>query len=113
MGDVIVYTGEGGRDPKTGTQVADQEFRGGNRALAVSCDEGLPVRVVRGARGDPACSPATGLRYDGLIHVDPCWHDIGMSGFRVYRYGRRTLAAASEPDWAACADALAGDTSEP
>jgi hypothetical protein len=48
LGDLIIYTGEGGRDPNTGKQVADQEFRGGNRALAVSCDEGLPVRVIRG-----------------------------------------------------------------
>ena len=24
MGDVIIYTGEGGRDPNTGRQVADQ-----------------------------------------------------------------------------------------
>jgi putative restriction endonuclease len=86
LSDVIIYTGEGGRDPSTGKQVADQEFRGANRALAVSCDEGLPVRVARGARGDPAHSPATGLRYDGLFHVDRYWDETGISGFRVYRY---------------------------
>ena len=44
------------------------------------------MRVIRGARGDPAHSPATGLRYDGLFHVDRYWHAIGVSGFRVYRY---------------------------
>src|SRR5687768_306879 len=43
-GDVIIYTGHGGNDPETGRQVADQELRLGNLALAKSCLEGLPVR---------------------------------------------------------------------
>ncbi len=34
LGDVIVYTGHGGRDQMTGQQVQDQEFTRGNRALA-------------------------------------------------------------------------------
>src|SRR4051812_43019893 len=35
-GDVILYTGHGGRDATTGRQVADQELRLGNLALARS-----------------------------------------------------------------------------
>lgn len=35
-GDVIVYTGQGGRDPKTGRQVRDQRYEGGNLALVRS-----------------------------------------------------------------------------
>ena len=45
FGDVIIYTGQGGN--RQGRQIADQEFRRGNRALAVSRARGLPVRVIR------------------------------------------------------------------
>jgi putative restriction endonuclease len=65
-GSRIVYTGSGGNDPNTGAQVADQKLTLKNKALAVSCDRGLPVRVTRGWRGDPRFSPARGYRYDGL-----------------------------------------------
>jgi hypothetical protein len=44
-GDVIVYTGQGGRDPNTGRQVRDQRFEGGNLALARS--EELACRIHR------------------------------------------------------------------
>jgi putative restriction endonuclease len=33
-GDVITYTGHGGNSPATGKQVADQELKAGNLALA-------------------------------------------------------------------------------
>lgn len=69
LGDLVVYTGQGGRDPNTGLQISDQELTRGNLALAKSCDAGLPVRVVRGAGGDPAFSPRNGYRYDGLYFV--------------------------------------------
>lgn len=85
-GDFITYTGQGGNDPVTKKQIADQEFVRGNAALAKSCDEGLPVRVVRGSAGDPAQSPPHGFRYDGLFRVDRYWHEIGKSGFRIYRF---------------------------
>jgi putative restriction endonuclease len=85
-GNLIIYTGHGGNDPATGRQVADQTFSVGNRALAVSCDEGLPVRFIRGAGGDPKFSPPTGYRYDGLYSVQRYWHETGRSGFLVYRY---------------------------
>lgn len=85
-GDLIVYTGAGGRDPLSGQQIADQDFRAQNLALVRSEAEGLPVRVVRGARGDPTHSPATGFRYDGLYRVEESWREPGLSGFRVCRY---------------------------
>lgn len=85
-GDVIVYTGHGGNDTATKKQIADQEFKRGNLALARSCDEGLPVRIVRGAGGAREHSPVTGFRYDGLYRVDQYWHKIGRSGFRIYQY---------------------------
>ena len=54
-GGVIVYIGAGGQD-SSGNQVADQEFTRTNLALVRSA-EGLPVRVIRGAGGDPGTRP--------------------------------------------------------
>ncbi len=42
LGDVIVYTGEGGQDGFGGRQVKDQTFTGGNAALVTSHELGLP-----------------------------------------------------------------------
>src|SRR5215210_5353703 len=86
FGDVIVYTGHGGNDPGTGAQIADQELTRQNLALAVSSDAGLPVRLVRGAGGDPSHSPSSGYRYDGLFYVESYWHATGRSGFQIWRY---------------------------
>ncbi|MDQ3913133.1 MAG: HNH endonuclease [Actinomycetota bacterium] len=86
LGDEIVYTGHGGRDAESGRQVAHQRLTRGNLALAHSCIEGLPVRVVRGASLDSQYAPRSGYRYDGLYMVDDYWHEEGRSGFRVWRY---------------------------
>ncbi|MDA0160648.1 YDG/SRA domain-containing protein [Solirubrobacter ginsenosidimutans] len=86
FGDTIVYTGHGGNDPATGVQVADQVLERGNAALAFNHRRGLPVRVIRGAGGDPTISPETGYRYDGLFDVDDYWEETGRSGFRIWRF---------------------------
>lgn len=91
-GDVIVYTGHGGRDQETNKQIADQSFSRWNQALAYSSLNGLPVRVVRGAGHDSPYSPSTGCRYDGLYMVDDYWHETGRSGFRIWRYRLIELA---------------------
>jgi putative restriction endonuclease len=66
FGNVIIYTGHGGRDKK-GKHITDQSLTKGNLALARSQLEGLPVRVVRGADKNNSHAPATGYRYDGLL----------------------------------------------
>ena len=86
FGDRIIYTGHGGNDPKTGRQIAHQMLERGNLALAVSSDQQLPVRVIRGFGGDPAFSPASGYRYDGLYRVARYWPEVGVDGFRIYRF---------------------------
>ncbi len=85
-GDELIYTGHGGNDPETGHQVADQELTRQNMALAVSSDAGLPVRVVRGANGDPEYSPSSGFSYDGLFYVESYWRATGKSGFDIWRF---------------------------
>lgn len=85
-GDEITYTGHGGRDPDTGSQVADQEFARQNQALVTSCLNGLPLRVIRGAGHRSPFSPVSGYRYDGLFWVDRYWRESGQDGFLVCRY---------------------------
>ena len=102
---MITYTGHGGRDPKSGMQIADQEFTRGNLALARSCEEGRPVRVVRGTQGDPTFSPSSGLRYDGLYNVESYWRTRGLAGFWIYQYRLvRQEDSLPEPDGLAEAD---------
>ncbi|MEV6603725.1 YDG/SRA domain-containing protein [Kutzneria sp. NPDC051319] len=78
-GDVIVYTGEGGRDAKTGKQVAHQRLTKGNAALVTSKMERKPVRVLRG-------STSAGYTYGGLYLVENYWQATGKSGFRIWQY---------------------------
>jgi len=85
-GDTIVYTGHGGRDPSTGQQIRDQPFSRGNRALAFSKQNGIPVRVIRGFGHDSPYSPNSGYSYDGLYAVEDYWHEVGKSGFEVWRF---------------------------
>jgi putative restriction endonuclease len=87
FGNEIIYTGTGGYDVATGKQTSDQTLDNtNNAALVISQFQGLPVRVIRGAKGDPAYSPKEGYRYDGLFRVEDHWSEIGKSGFRIWRF---------------------------
>ncbi|QIN81303.1 HNH endonuclease [Rubrobacter tropicus] len=85
-GDLIIYTGYGGRNQSTGRQDHDQPFSHGNRALALSKQNGLPVRVIRGSKHDSRYSPPFGYSYDGLYAVEGFWHEPGRSGFEIWRF---------------------------
>jgi len=95
FGNVIIYTGHGGRD-KNGKHITDQSLTKGNLALARSQLEGLPVRVVRGADKNNPHAPATGYRYDGLFRVESHWQEYGVGGFKVWRF-RLTKDAVAPP----------------
>ncbi|MFY1635846.1 YDG/SRA domain-containing protein [Solwaraspora sp. WMMB335] len=85
-GNEIVYTGQGGNDPRTKRQVADQKLTLGNLGLARSRLDGNPVRVIRGAGGDKDHSPTAGFRYDGLFRVVDHWTATGTDGFKIWRF---------------------------
>jgi putative restriction endonuclease len=112
FGDEIVYTGHGGNDPETRRQIADQELTRGNLALAVSCREGLPVRVVRGADLGSPFAPASGYRYDGRYAVEDYWHQQGRSGFLVWRY-RLRRDDDRPPAWAPAATPVPAGAARP
>ncbi|GAB3474024.1 YDG/SRA domain-containing protein [Nocardiopsis coralliicola] len=82
-GDVITYTGQGGRDPRTKKQIEDQDFAvSGNAALIKSQQEGLPVRVIRQIKP----KPDPWYRYDGLYWVSDSWYKRRSDGFRVCQF---------------------------
>lgn len=85
-GDLVIYTGQGGRDADTGRQVADQTLSRGNRWLAHNYIEGIPVRVSRGYQLDSPYSPKSGYRYDGLYQITSYWNEKGRDGFLIYRF---------------------------
>jgi predicted restriction endonuclease len=86
-GDVIIYTGHGGRDPDTNAQVQDQTLKhSGNAALVKNMVTSMPVRVIRGAGGDPAHSPSSGYTYDGQYNVAECWLKTSLDGPKVWQY---------------------------
>ena len=84
-GDEIIYTGQGGYDNKTRKQNENQELTRGNTGLSISSDEGIPVRVIRGSKGNPDYSPPKGYRYDGLYRVDSYWPE-SRDGFTIWRF---------------------------
>lgn len=96
FGNVIIYTGHGGQDPVSHRHVADQELTRQNKALVVSMNERLPIRVIRGATHSSPFAPPQGYRYDGLFIVERHWHDQGAAGFRVWRF-RMILQSESSP----------------
>lgn len=86
-GDVIIYTGAGGQSaPGSGVQVADQKIEGANKALVRAEHDGTPVRVIRGAGGDPRFSPASGYRYDGLYQVKRHWRKPSSDGPLIVQF---------------------------
>jgi putative restriction endonuclease len=90
-GGVIIYTGEGGRDEKTGNQIADQQLVRGNLALAKSKHQNTLVNVIRGFNHKSSYSPKTGYRYAGKYVVTEYWEKTGKSGFKIYRYRLEAL----------------------
>lgn len=85
-GDVIVYTGQGGRKKDERIQTFDQPLTLGNAALVTSRTTSVPVRVVRGEPDGSGRAGSMHYRYDGLFRVVDYWHASGKSGFLVWRY---------------------------
>jgi euchromatic histone-lysine N-methyltransferase len=84
-GDVLVYTGSGGRPRNVREHHADQAFERGNLALAYSCKYGVEVRVIR--CHDCDASPSAKLYvYDGLYKVESTSYGPGKSGREVCKF---------------------------
>ncbi|TGE22873.1 YDG/SRA domain-containing protein [Hymenobacter metallicola] len=88
--DQILYAGQGGRDAKTGRQVADQELTSRNRAFLQSLETQLPVRVLQKVDTEDGLSA---YRYEGLYQVRDAQYVRGRSGFCIWLFTLRPLLA--------------------
>ena len=86
LGEVVIYTGQGGRDPDSGKQIANQELVRGNAALVTSIEKKLPIRVIRGSNHNSAFSPKEGYRYDGLYFCTRYWATFSVDGPLIWRF---------------------------
>lgn len=82
--DYIYYTGHGGQDKPGGRQISNQNFVKGNKALMLSCNYKLPVRVTRGFQIKNG--PPKGYRYDGIYYVNEYERIKGKDGFYICRF---------------------------
>ncbi|MGJ6963441.1 caspase, EACC1-associated type [Streptosporangium sp. G11] len=99
-GDLIIYTGHGGRDPDTKKQISSQQANDpGNAALIASQMSRLPVRVIRGADAGTEYSPSSGYSYDGLFTVADHWSTIGLDGFRILQFRLEALNDESDAEY--------------
>ncbi|GAB3851238.1 hypothetical protein GCM10028822_17690 [Hymenobacter terrigena] len=87
--DEIRYSGNGGRDPKTGHQISDQVATTGILALLKSVEAGLPVRVMRKVPAEDGGLEV--YRYEGLYRVVGSSYGPGKSGFQVFVFRLRPL----------------------
>lgn len=91
FGHDIIYTGEGGRDPSTGQQVADQALTGGNLGLLKAFESGQPVYVTRKIGHGMSSSLKSGYEFDGEYQITEHWIEKGRSGFDVVRFRLKKL----------------------
>ena len=84
-GEIIEYTGEGGKAENSSKHIKDQVLSKGNLGLAISKDNGFPVRVIRGSNLTSKHAPKIGYKYGGLYRVEDWWTDK-VDGFKVFRY---------------------------
>jgi len=82
-GDLVFYTGHGGRDRASGRQIDDQHFTHRNKTLARNTETGQPVRVHR--------QVPEGFRYDGLYAVESACRCPGRDGYAVCRFRLRRI----------------------
>ncbi|MDQ2792444.1 MAG: YDG/SRA domain-containing protein [Bacteroidota bacterium] len=92
----IRYSGNGGRDPKTGRQVTDQIATSTNLALLKSVETGRPVRALRKVPAQDG-GPEV-YRYEGLYRAVSSSFGPGKSEFLVYVFRLRPCFAATGAD---------------
>jgi len=85
----IRYSGNGGRDPKTGRQTTDQIAAGTNLALLKSVETGHPVRVLRKVPAEESGPDV--YRYEGLYRVIGASYGPGKSGLQVFVFRLRPI----------------------
>ncbi|VXB71369.1 YDG/SRA domain-containing protein [Pseudoclavibacter sp. 8L] len=89
FGQIVYYTGIGRRDG-SGRLIADQEFSGLNRSLAVNAQTTQPIRLIRATVSE--------FEYSGQYVVEDAFLRPGASGFQICQYRLRSLQSPGESD---------------
>ena len=85
QGDLITYTGFGGRDPHTGRHIADQKLIKGNSGLVRDYELGRPVRVL--VKESVLTNDKSGTSYVYLgLYVVTQWSWGERDGHKVLRF---------------------------
>jgi hypothetical protein len=85
----ICYSGNGGRDPKSGRQTTHQVATGTNLALLKSQETGQPMRVLRKVPAEDGGPDV--YRYEGMYSVVASSFGPGKSGFSVFVFRLRPI----------------------
>ncbi|THA78537.1 HNH endonuclease [Streptomyces sp. A0642] len=85
LGDVIIYTAQGGAPDERGYITADQELTGVNEGMLINYREGLPIRYVRGL-GIKRGKATKGYRYRGLYLVEDYWSVRTERGYITWQF---------------------------
>ncbi|MDR6637405.1 YDG/SRA domain-containing protein [Paenarthrobacter nitroguajacolicus] len=113
QGDLITYTGFGGRDANTGRHIADQRLEKGNLGLVENYKLGRPVRVLVKESVLTARKANTEYIYLGLFTVTT-WGWGKRDGWKVLIYQLRAVAGESLiPDEVATALTRGEDVTPP
>ncbi|UXM92859.1 YDG/SRA domain-containing protein [Paenarthrobacter sp. JL.01a] len=94
QGDLITYTGFGGRDPNTGRHIADQKLEMGNLGLVENYKLGRPVRVLVKESVLTRRKSHNEYIYLGLFTVTS-WGWGTRDGWKVIIYQLRAVAGES------------------
>jgi len=98
FGSTIIYTGEGGRDPSTGKQVADQTITGGNKDLIKAFESNRQVYVTRGYKHKSEYSPSNGYELAGEYIISDHWIEEGEDGFDIVRFKLLSDLSPTDPE---------------
>ncbi|MFF2331737.1 MULTISPECIES: YDG/SRA domain-containing protein [unclassified Streptomyces] len=112
LGDVIVYTAQGGAPDENGHLTADQELTGVNEGMLINYREGLPIRYVRGL-GIRRGKATEGYIYRGLYLVEGYWSVQTDRGHLMWQF--RLAKAVAGERWEASdpAEVVGGDVGTP
>lgn len=91
---ICCVVGHGGRKKhnQAAPVVCDQVLKKGNLALYNNYERKLPVRVIRGHSVLGSNGPGLlGYTYDGLYRITGCKFNLGLDGFKVFKYSLQRL----------------------
>ncbi|MET9659323.1 YDG/SRA domain-containing protein [Streptomyces sp. NPDC006510] len=108
LGDVIIYTAQGGKPDEGGHLTEDQSLSGVNEGMLINYREGLPIRYVRGL-GIRRGKATEGYVYRGLYLVEDYWNVRTERGHLMWQFRLAKSSAGERWDAAEVSDTPADD----